>query len=420
MERPEAAPKPPAVASGPGSRRRIAVLFPSLVEGGVERVSLLAASGLVDRGYEIDLLIRDLDRGFPDAIPPRARTFFFRTTGRRGDQPSPPGHTAPELLSSGSRFPRLALAPVLSRKQLVNVAHNKILSGWAAATASYLDRERPDALLAMDTRAVCAGTMAACLASRRPRIVAGLHGVLKRLQDVWMARASYVYADAAFGVSSGVAAELRRLPGMARERVHTVYNPVVTGDMDRMAREPVYHPWIGGAGPPVILAVGRLSVEKDFSTLLAAFARLLAWRPARLIVLGEGKRRPHLLSLARRLGVAEHVDFPGFVDNPYAFMAQASLFVLSSRREGLSTVLIEAMACGCPVVSTDCSYGPREILEDGKRGPLVPVGDAEALAAAMARTLDAPPRPEALRERASFFDAARAIDRYEELLLGQA
>ena len=419
MERPEASPKPPsAIASGPGSRRRIAVLFPTLVEGGVERISLLVASGLVGRGYEIDLLIRDLDRGFPDAMPSRARTFFFRAMGRRGDQPSPPGYTVSKFLSSGSRFPRLALAPVLSRKQLTNIAHNKILSGWAAATASYLDRERPDALLAMDTRAVCAGTMAACLARHRPRIVAGLHNALKRLQDVWMARASYVYADAAFGVSSGVAAELRRLPGMARERVHTVYNPVVAEDVDRKAREPVDHPWIGGDGPPVILAVGRLSAQKDFSTLLAAFARLLQRRPARLIVLGEGKRRPRLLSLARRLGVAEHVDLPGFVDNPYAFMARASLFVLSSRYEGLSTVLIEAMACGCPVVSTDCPHGPREILEDGKHGPLAPVGDAEALAAAMARTLDAPPRAETLRERASFFGVARAIDRYEELLLG--
>ena len=207
---------------------------------------------------------------------------------------------------------------------------------------------------------------------------------------------------------------------MTRERVHVVYNPVVTEEMERKSREPVDHPWIGGDGPPVILAVGRLDAQKDFPTLLAAFARLLTRRPARLIVLGEGKKRPHLLSLARRLGVAEHVDFPGFADNPYAFMARASLFVLSSRREGLPTVLIEAMACGCPVVSTDCPYGPREILEDGRHGPLAPVGDAEALAAAMARTLDAPPRPEALRERASFFNVARAINRYEELLLGQA
>ena len=123
--------------------------------------------------------------------------------------------------------------------------------------------------------------------------------------------------------------------------------------------------------------------------------------------------------MAQRLGIAEHVDFPGFVENPYAFLAKAALFVLSSRNEALPTVLIEAMACGCPVVSTDCSFGPSEILQEGKFGALVPVGDAEALAAAMGRTLDEPPRRATLRERASFFSIERAVDQYEKLLLGE-
>ena len=317
------------------------------------------------------------------------------------------------------RYPRLALAAGLKLGQLTLLTSRNKLR-WAVAVAAYLDREKPDAVLAQGSTAIATATMARCLAFYRPRLVAGYHNHNrhKNRGTFRCVRKPYTYTDATVGVSSGLAADLAGLPGMARERVHMVYNPVVTEEMERKAREPVDHPWIGETGPPVILAAGRLDEQKDFPTLLAAFARLLTRRPARLIVLGEGKQRPHLLSLARRLGVAEHVDFPGFVDNPYAFMAQASLFVLSSRHEGLPTVLIEAMACGCPVVSTDCPYGPREILEDGKHGPLVPVEDVEALAAAMARTLDAPPRPEALRERASFFDAARAIDRYEELLLG--
>ncbi len=128
--------------------------------------------------------------------------------------------------------------------------------------------------------------------------------------------------------------------------------------------------------------------------------------------------RPKLLSLAKKLQIAEHVDFPGFKENPYAFLAKADLFVLSSRNEALPTVLIEAMACGCPVVSTDCPYGPREILEDGRLGPLVPVGDSEALADAMARTLEKPPEREMLRQRASFFSVDRAVEQYEKLLLG--
>ena len=134
-------------------------------------------------------------------------------------------------------------------------------------------------------------------------------------------------------------------------------------------------------------------------------------------MLGKGRLRPALESQAKELRIAEHVDFPGFVRNPYAFMAKASLFVLSSRYEGLPTVLIEAMACGCPVVSTDCRFGPDEILEDGRWGELVPVGDAKALSEAMLRTLDTPHPSEILRKRASFFGIEPAVARYEELLL---
>ena len=127
--------------------------------------------------------------------------------------------------------------------------------------------------------------------------------------------------------------------------------------------------------------------------------------------------RSRLIALAKRLRIQDCVDFPGFKENPFAFLAKANLFVLSSRHEALPTVLIEAMACGCPVVSTDCPFGPREILEEGRLGPLVPVGDAEALAAAMVRVLDAPPSRNGLRQRAAWFSIDRAVDRYEALLL---
>ena len=185
-----------------------------------------------------------------------------------------------------------------------------------------------------------------------------------------------------------------------------------------MSREPANHSWVDSPDGPVILAVGKLIKRKDFDVLLAAFARLVAHRPARLIVLGEGRMRPKLLALAKALKVEEIVDFPGFNENPYAFFAKADLFVLSSRNEALPTVLIEAMACGCPVVSTDCPYGPREILEEGRLGALVPVGDAESLAMAMDRALENPPRRDALQSRASFFSVDRAVERYEKLLLG--
>ena len=169
----------------------------------------------------------------------------------------------------------------------------------------------------------------------------------------------------------------------------------------------------------MIVTIGKLIRRKDFSSLLVAFSRLVTRRRVRLVLLGEGRERNRLESLVRRLGIAEYVNFTGFVENPYAYLRRADLFVLSSRNEALPTVLIEAMACGCPVVSTDCPFGPREILEDGKFGTLVPVGDPGALSDAMDRALNEPRRSDALRERAAFFSADRAVDQYEKLLLGE-
>ena len=260
--------------------------------------------------------------------------------------------------------------------------------------------------------------MALHLTCHKARTVATLHepltrGLLRR------ARRSYPYADAVVGVSHGVTTEFARIPGLTQDRVHTVYNPISSEYITRKSLEPVSHRWLDSPDVPIVLAIGKLIERKGFSTLLRAFARLVTARPARMIVLGEGRLRRNLLALATKLGVAKFVDFPGFVENPYAFLAKANLFVLSSRNEALPTVLIEAMVCGCPVVSTDCHYGPREILEDGQHGPLVHVGDTEALATAMISVLDKPPQRETLQERAEFFSIVRAVDQYEELLLGE-
>lgn len=291
------------------------------------------------------------------------------------------------------------------------------LPRWAAAIALYLDRERPDATLAMLIPSVAAVTMAARLARHHVRIVGTLHGAVRSRRWLHRASLSYPRVDAAVGVSRGVASELTGAVGVPADRVHTIYNPVVSPTILRAAELPTGHHWLDHPGPRVVLSAGRLTGLKDFSTLLTAFAKLCVRCPARLIVLGKGRLRPELLVQAQRLGVSEHVDFPGFVSNPYAFMSKASLFVLSSRHEGLPTVLIEAMACGCPVVSTNCPFGPDEILEDGRWGELVPVGDAKALAEAMLRALKSPQPSEALRERASVFGIDQAITRYEELLL---
>ena len=404
--------------------RRVAVLSPTLAGGGAERKALFIAAGLLERGHEVDILVHRLVCHYPAEVPRRARLFYLskRSDGetrslleRLAVVPHPlfPGPTPWR-----ARLPRTALLCKVRGKQLPLLMSTRP-PRWAAGIAAYVDREHPSALLAMNVLAVTATTMAASLVRHPTKVVGTLHDVLRSGRLLERARRSYPFADFAVGISRGTTAELEGIPGMARDRIHTIHNPVVSADLDRKARESPHHPWFDDRPCPVILAIGRMRKVKDFSTLLRAFARLLVQRPARLIVLGEGRLRPALRSLAQELGIAEQVDFPGFKENPYAFLARADLFVLSSRNEALPTVLIEAMACGCPVVSTDCPSGPREILEDGRLGPLVPVGDAEALAEAMARVLDEPSSRDLLRERASFFSVERAVERYEQLLLGE-
>ena len=405
--------------------RRIAILVPTLKGGGAERKALAIASGLLERGHDVDVVLRRLVCDYPDEVPSGLRLFYIV---RPGDDPDSQRSlavlaTAPLSLPGEAfrvRIPRLSLAGALlcssSWAQLPLLTSNR-LTRWAAAIAAYVDHERPDALLAMLTPAVAAATMASRLARHRVRVVGTLHNKMNPGRLLRRARCAYPHADAAVGVSRGVASNLTEAVGAPVDRVHTIYNPVVSEALVRDVDKPCGHPWLDEPGPQVILAAGRLSEQKDFPTLLAAFARLREHCPARLVVLGKGHLRPELELQARELRITEHVDFPGFVHNPYAFMAKASLFVLSSRHEGLPTVLIEAMACGCPVVSTDCPFGPDEILESGRWGELVPVGDDWALSEAMLRTLEKPHPRDALRKRAAVFSIDQAVARYESLLL---
>jgi glycosyltransferase involved in cell wall biosynthesis len=235
-----------------------------------------------------------------------------------------------------------------------------------------------------------------------------------------MVRRFYPWADAVVAVSDGVAADTAEVARIPRDAIRTIYNPADVDDIARQARLPVDHPWLQPGGPPLILGVGRLAAQKDFPTLLRAFARLRQGRDARLVILGEGRQRPALEALVAQLGLAECVDLPGYEGNPFRFMARAALFVLSSRYEGLPGALIQALACGCPVVSTDCPSGPHEILEGGDYGPLVPVGDDMAMAEGMERVLASPPDPDRQRRRAECFSVDACADQYLDLLLGLA
>jgi glycosyltransferase involved in cell wall biosynthesis len=215
----------------------------------------------------------------------------------------------------------------------------------------------------------------------------------KRRITPLLIRYLYPWADGIIGVSQGVSDDIAEIIGLPYEKIHTIYNPAITPQLFERAKESVDHPWLAAGEPPVILGVGKLQRQKDFSTLIHAFAKVKENRPARLIILGWGPERSDLESLVRELELEEYVSFPDYVKNPYAYMARAAVFVLSSLWEGLPNVLIEALAVGVPVVSTNCRSGPEEILDRGKYGLLTPIQDSQALASAILRTLSEPKKP---------------------------
>lgn len=229
-----------------------------------------------------------------------------------------------------------------------------------------------------------------------------------------LVRRNYPRADAVVAVSQDLAADLLATCGLPRELVRVVYNPVVSPSLLADAALRPDHPWFDGPGP-VVLGVGRLVEQKDFDTLLNAFAA--CGRPdARLIVLGEGPDRAQLEATVARLGLVDRVALPGHVSKPAAYLGHADLFCLSSIYEGFPTVLIEALACGCPVVSTDCPTGPREILDGGAFGELVPLRDAAALGGAIGRALAETHDRDRLRQRGATFTVEAATDVVLDLL----
>jgi glycosyltransferase involved in cell wall biosynthesis len=217
-------------------------------------------------------------------------------------------------------------------------------------------------------------------------------------------------------VSEGLAEEIGSLVQEAPSKLKVIPTPVVTDRLTTMAEQQVADDWMTPGQPDPILAVGRLTRQKDFATLVRGFALLRREHPCRLMILGEGEERQSLTELAEQLGVAADVGLRGFVSNPFAYLSRVRLLVSSSRWEGLPTVLIEALALGIPVVATDCPHGPREILEEGRLGALVPVGDPPALARAMRELLKSDVDPAPLKAAGARYSAQRGVERYLRLL----
>jgi glycosyltransferase involved in cell wall biosynthesis len=396
--------------------RRVALVFHGLNGGGLERSMLRVGAGLMTRGFTVDVVVGRAKGELLGEVPPGARIVQL-------DKAPLSRAIAYGLVSEPGAWKLLARLKLKPLKRLFR---------RLPPLVEYFRDARPDAIFAADPTYNSIAVWARRLSGLRSRVVASERIQVSHYAPVgspWgsprqrpLLKRAYLQADAIVAVSEGVADDLATYTGIPRDRIRTVYNPVAGPDLTAKAREPLDHPWFAPGEPPVILGVGRLDPQKDFATLIRAFARVRAGRRARLVILGAD-RPPKLAyaadlkALPGELGVAEDVAMPGFVDNPFAFMARAAVFVLSSTYEGLPGVLIQALACGCPVVSTDCPSGPREILEDGQFGPLVPVGDHAALAEAIEAILDDPPPSATLRARADLFSVDRALDNYLQLLL---
>lgn len=363
--------------------RRLAIFVAFSGTGGVERVVYNLLQGLSAHDIQVDLLAVVGKRGWLPEIPwPNIR-----------------------VVNLGVKHSQMAFFPLIR----------------------YLRREQPEVLMVAKDRAIRTAILAHWLAGVETRLVGWLHmNMSGYLQDksafqAWLRIAPmrwlFPRLDLIIGVSEGVVEDTVKITGIPRERMAALPNPVLTPDVYAKSGLSPGHPWLDEPGsPPVILGVGRLSPEKDFATLLRAFQLVHKQRDCRLVIIGEGPLRQTLQKQAGELGLDGCVSLPGHTNNPYAYMKRSALLAFSSIAEGSGNVLIEAMALGIPVVSTDCPYGPSETLANGKFGALVPVGDHEALAQAMLKTLDHPLAAKTLQEAVAGFSVARSTQRYLQAL----
>jgi glycosyltransferase involved in cell wall biosynthesis len=334
------------------ARTKIAIFAPSLAGGGAERGAIKLAEGLARRGFDVDLVLAAAEGPRIHEIPADVRLVDL---GARRVLGSLPG-----LVRYLRREKPRGLASVLD--------HANIVALWARKLGRY-----PGRVVVIEQNTLSEAALNG--KTRRDRMMPRL------------VRRFYPWADYVVGVSQGVADDLAQFVSLSSDKLRVISNPIIASDIGELARAPIDHVWFE-RGEPVFVAAGRLRPQKDFPTLLRAFADVRSTRPARLMILGEGPERGRLEALVEELGLTDDVSLPGATPNPYAYMARSTAFILSSRWEGLPTVLIEAMSCGAPVIATDCPSGPQEILAGGRYGTLVPVGDVAALAEAMEAALD--------------------------------
>jgi len=289
---------------------------------------------------------------------------------------------------------------------------------------SYVRKSHPDVLLS--TMEI--PNIVSILATRTPNSVPVVIRIaninsMKRREGKYkliplLKRHIYPRSEAIVTISDGVAHDLSDVTGIHESEMKTIYNPAFDPEILEMKCEPVDHEWLNDEDKRVVIGVGNMKPQKDFPTLLRALS--LLEEDVHLIILGKGRGKSNLHELATQLRIDDRVLFPGFVDNPYAYMSKADVFALPSAWEGFGNVIVEAMACGTPVVCADCPGGPAEILGEGTYGPLVPVGDDQAMAKAIKNLLIDPTDSKELKSRAEEFSVENIVDQYENVLLSLA
>lgn len=362
--------------------KKVSFFLQDLRGGGAERSVVRLANGIAARGIPTDIVLIRREGVFLDEVAPN-----------------------------------VGIVPLGSRRTAESVYH----------FARYLRRERPQAVFSHMTHTNVAAVLAREFSGAGPRLVLVEHNRF----DVALARKkglvrlaykavplAYRRADFVAGVAERMRERIGAVTGLPESRITTLHNPVVSPELFDKAAAAPDHPWLADGGAPVLLSVGRLTRQKNFPLLINAFADVVKRRPSRLVILGEGEERANLEALVASLDLGDSVSLPGFLPNPFALMSRAAAFVMSSSWEGLPTVLIEALACGVPVISTDCESGPDEILDGGRYGRLVPVDEPQALADAIVATLDDPGDKAARISRAKEFDTDNAVDRYIALAFG--
>lgn len=363
--------------------KKIALFIPTLNGGGTERVFFTLANDFVLKGFHVDLILINSVGTFLKAVNPTVR--------------------------------------------IIDLKVKRVLYAFFPLVF-YLRKERPAAILTAMTYVNIVAILALKFSMVNSRIVISERSTISLRSRISRGLVSFIiyflvphlykYADSIVSVSKAVAKDLAIFANLPQSKVEYIYNPFDILNIEELSNMPVKHPWFESKCSPVIIAVGRLNEAKDYPTLIKAFSYLRRKTHARLLILGEGYLQHDLQSQINEYGFTDSdVQLIGFVSNPYSYIKKSNLFVLSSIYEGLPGVLIEALVCGVPVVSTDCPSGPSEILEEGRWGRLVPVGDPCALANAIVEVLEM--NVEQLpnvRDRAKDFEKDKAVEAYLKLL----